>query len=303
MRQSYSGPGSPYWASLGLAGLALPESHPVWAATEEPAPTDRADFTRPIRPIGWLASGTVADGIVRVINHGVDHSAAVPKIENPDYNRYGYSTATAPVPLPDGSSGRPVDNQVALVDSEGRWSQRPIIDLISIDDHRAESRQLVRFARPDPSPTRPEPESPTRPEPVEGFDDGPELRCVSIVRGAVEVRAVRLSFPEPVEGQALVISGYAVPRQPFPGARTDLINSVVSLTDAGTIGSSVHPIDNPFGADLEVHWIRFDDPQPDRWYVAAIGLGEREPEWPTAEVDHETDLMITWPDGESDRLA
>jgi hypothetical protein len=32
LAQSYSGPGSPYWASKGLLGLALPADHPVWAA-------------------------------------------------------------------------------------------------------------------------------------------------------------------------------------------------------------------------------------------------------------------------------
>ena len=40
LAQSYSGPGSPYWACKGLLGLALPADHPVWTATEQPLPAD-----------------------------------------------------------------------------------------------------------------------------------------------------------------------------------------------------------------------------------------------------------------------
>lgn len=300
MRQNYSGPGSPYWASLGLAGLVLPETDPVWSAVERPGPAENDDHVRTIRPIGWLVSTTADDGIVRVINHGVDHSAAIPKIEDPQYNRYGYSTVTAPVPLSAGSGDAPVDNQIAVIDRAGRWSQRPKIELIGIDDHRAESRQLARF-----------PKSPKPVEEADQFDDGPELHSISIVRGAVEVRAVRLMVPELVEGPepvegpsndlSLVISGYAVPQRPAAGAPTGLINSVVPLTEGGTTGSTVHPIENAFGADLEVRWCRFDKPEQSRWYFVAIALEEREPNWPVIKYDSDA-WVIVWPDGTSDNL-
>ncbi len=293
MRQSYSGPGSPYWASLGLAGLALPDLHPVWTEVEQPAPIDGAADggaagTRSIRPIGWLVSGTPDDGIVRIANHGVDHSGAEPKAEAPQYNRYGYSTVTAPVPLP-GGAPEILDNQVVLVDATGRWSQRPIIDLIKIDDHRAESTQLARFART---------------EPEEGFDDGPELHCLSILHGPVEVRLVRFGPVPPGRPgpDRLMISGYAVPQKPYPGARATLISQVTSLTPTGTPGTTVHPEENAFGADLEVPWTRFDTPEPRRWYAAAIALGEQHPTWPTLTTtpDH---LTLTWPDGTTDRIS
>ncbi len=32
LAQDYSGPGSPYWASKGLLGIALPADHPVWTS-------------------------------------------------------------------------------------------------------------------------------------------------------------------------------------------------------------------------------------------------------------------------------
>lgn len=292
MRQSYSGPGSPYWASLGLAGLALPDTHPVWSEREQPAPIDPdfedADHARSIRPIGWLVSGTVADGIVRVVNHGVDHSGAEPVAENPLYNRYGYSTATAPV-QPSGGAADPLDNQVVLVDAAGRSSQRPVIDLVTIDDHRAESRQVARFARQAPD---------------EGFDEGPELRCVSILRGAIEVRVVRLGpVPAGEDGpDRLTISGYAVPRRPSPGAWTDLISEVHPLTPGAITGRAVHPGENAFGADLEVPWAGYDAPEPGRWYAVAIALGAHPPTWPTLTTDPSGHPLVTWPDGTTDQM-
>lgn len=285
MRESYLSPGSPYWASLGLAGLVLPESHPVWTDVERPAPIDLEDHVSAIQPIGWLASGTTSDGIVRVVNHGVDYSTLSPVTERPLYNRFGYSTATAPVPLPDGSAAGAVDNQVALIDEWGRWSQRPLIDSFHVEGTRAESRHVARFARP---------------EPAEGFDEGPALTCISLTRGAVEVRAVRIESA--MGAEALVISGYAVPRKPAPGARTDLMSSVVSLTKGAATGTAVHAVETAFGRDLEVPWCRFDAPDSDRWYVVAISLSERAPAWPIIESAQNGRPVVTWPSGELDHI-
>ncbi len=74
LAQAYTGPGSPYWASKGLMGLMFPADHEAWTALEQPLPIERADAVRAIAAPGWLVSGTVADGIVRVVNHGTDHS-------------------------------------------------------------------------------------------------------------------------------------------------------------------------------------------------------------------------------------
>jgi hypothetical protein len=283
IRETYLSPGSPYWASWGLAGLILPESHPLWTDVEEPAPLDLEDQVDAIAPIGWLVSGTASDGIVRVVNHGVDYSAADPVDERPLYNRFGYSTATAPVPLPDGSAGQAVDNQVALIDKNGRWSQRPLIDAFSIDGHRLESRHRARFATDG-----------------EGLDTGPELTCVSLARGSVEVRAVRIESA--VSAEALVISGFAVPRRPAVGARSNLVSAAVALTDGATSGTAVHALETAFGSDLEVPWCRFGAPRPDHWYVVALSLSDRTPDWPTLEVRSGDRPTIVWPAGATDQL-
>ena len=45
----------------------------MWTAGEEPLELEQRDVERVIGPPGWLVSGTRADGIVRVANHGTVH--------------------------------------------------------------------------------------------------------------------------------------------------------------------------------------------------------------------------------------
>src|ERR1700712_697326 len=39
LTENYNSPGSPYWCCLAFIPLALPETHPFWAASEEPYPS------------------------------------------------------------------------------------------------------------------------------------------------------------------------------------------------------------------------------------------------------------------------
>lgn len=124
MAQSYSGPSSPYWASKGLMGIALPPTHPVWSSMIEPLPIENTDFTRVIEAPGWVVSGTRNDGIVRVANHGTDNESVFsPVTDSPLYARFGYSTATSPL-LRDADFRSPSDQSVTLLDSSGSGSHR-----------------------------------------------------------------------------------------------------------------------------------------------------------------------------------
>jgi hypothetical protein len=124
LAQSYSGPGSPYWASKGFLGIALPADHPVWTAPAEPLPVESGDVLRAARAPGWLISGTRADGVVRVVNHGTDHAEeGAEATDSPLYARLGYSTATAPV-LDESGWTAPLDQSVVLIDEAGRHSHR-----------------------------------------------------------------------------------------------------------------------------------------------------------------------------------
>jgi hypothetical protein len=124
LAQIYSGPGSPYWACKGLLGISLPEDHPVWTSPAEPLPVEIGDYVRAVSAPGWLVSGTRADGVVRVSNHGTDHALEGSTVaDSPLYTRLGYSTATAPMLDEDGWTG-PADQCVAVLDSAGRATHR-----------------------------------------------------------------------------------------------------------------------------------------------------------------------------------
>jgi hypothetical protein len=128
LAQSYSGPGSPYWASKGLLGLALPADHPVWAAPAEPLPAEGPDFARAIAAPGWAVSS--GDGIVRIANHGTDHAHADSLVaDSPLYARLGYSTATSPL-LDERGWREPLEQSIALVDGSGRATHRAAMELV-----------------------------------------------------------------------------------------------------------------------------------------------------------------------------
>lgn len=112
--QNYSGPASPYWASKAFVSLLAPEGHPLWTATEEPAPSEGPDRVLALPAPGLLVQSTGADGVVRLHNHGSDHvrsqegeSAAQ---DDPLYGRQAYSTVTGPT-----SRVNAPDNHLAIV--------------------------------------------------------------------------------------------------------------------------------------------------------------------------------------------
>ncbi|MFC7886446.1 DUF2264 domain-containing protein [Streptomyces sp. NPDC057376] len=98
--QPYSGPASPYWASKAFVSLLAPAGHPLWTATEEPAPVEEADRVLALPAPGLLLQATRADGIVRLHNHGSDHvrphEGEVAAEDDPHYGRQAYSTRTGP---------------------------------------------------------------------------------------------------------------------------------------------------------------------------------------------------------------
>jgi hypothetical protein len=117
MRQIYSGPASPYWASKGFLGLLLPADHPVWTATETQLPVERGDFARTIAAPGWQVSGTAADGVIRVATRGTPHG----KGYTPLYALPAYTTHTAP-DLPGEEPGPPVERHTL----HGPWELRTV---------------------------------------------------------------------------------------------------------------------------------------------------------------------------------
>lgn len=123
--QNYSAPASPYWASKAFVSLLAPDGHPLWAATEEPAPSEGPDRVLALPAPGLLVQSTHADGIVRLHNHGSDHvrphegESGVP--DEPLYSRQSYSTVTGPT-----SGANAADNHLAVVVAGARSGRRVI---------------------------------------------------------------------------------------------------------------------------------------------------------------------------------
>ncbi|MFJ4918815.1 DUF2264 domain-containing protein [Streptomyces sp. NPDC088725] len=182
--QVYSGPASPYWAGKGFIGLLLPPHHPVWTDDERPLAIDEGDVARTLRAPGWLLSGTASDGVVRVVNHGSDHAdPARLHSDDPCYARLTYSTHAAP-DMPDDPAGGPVDGTVTLVDAEGRAAHRRPLERISVEGATGVSRSRAHW----PAEERWDPFG----GPDTAYVSGPWITVASVLRGAVEIRIVRV---------------------------------------------------------------------------------------------------------------
>jgi hypothetical protein len=296
IRQPYSGPASPYWASKGFAGLLLPPGHPVWREAEEPLPVERGDFIRVIRAPGWVAAGTVADGIVRVANHGTDHGSAdeAPTQDDPFYCRWAYSTATAP----DLSAGA-LDSAVALIDAQGRVSHRrpltPVLTSTTGTSTTGTSTTAIGVSRhrahwPDANP-------PT---------DGPSLTTVSVLRGCWEVRVIRVDEGGPwtlhVGGWLLAADEPLAEPDPTTIRHPHGMTSKIIALRGSLTAKTYRPYGpNAFGAHAAVPYLRSDAGiARNEIYAAAIAL-TADPagpgELPRLTIDTNESITVTWPDG------
>lgn len=321
--QVYSGPASPYWASKGFMGLALPPGHPVWTALPEPLAVERGDFTRSLAAPGWLVSGTAADGVVRVVNHGGDHTdPARPHADDPCYARFAYSTHTAPetpgdpTAGPDACAGTdPLDNAVVLLDAAGRASHRRPTVRISIDGGTAVSRSRAHW-----------PENATW-DPFGGpgtrYVSGPWVTVGSALRGAVEVRAVRV---DPVWGEepgdaglVLRVGGWAVAMDAAIDPATAVTGGTAEIAGVGGLVSGVTGVggmprarvvvstgDNAIGERSAIPVLETAGPvEPGRVYVALIRLGRDSGVRPGITTRAEgSDLLVDvdWPGGDEETI-
>ncbi|MDQ7904083.1 DUF2264 domain-containing protein [Phytohabitans sp. ZYX-F-186] len=315
LAQAYSGTGSPYWASKGLLGIALPADHPVWTEPEEPLPVEERDEVRAVRAPGWLVSGTRADGIVRVVNHGTDHAGeGSTGGDSPLYARLGYSTATSPV-LDEGGWVDPLDQSVTLVDAAGRATHRsgmrPLTVHVNSDGVGvAGSRGPVRWVDPDPGHRDHGGGRPGRHRPA-GV-----LTVCSLVRGPWELRLARVDgLAEGLDPAALRlrVGGWPV----AGGATAAFGGGVASVTGAGltswlesvhgggTAGATAVPDGGPLDGDVVVPWL--DHPvRPGAW-VAVLTELSREPAVPARQACRAALVegagalraAVDWPDGAS----
>jgi hypothetical protein len=323
LAQAYSGPSSPYWASKGLLGLALPADHPVWTAPEEPLPVERGDVLRVVRAPGWIVAGTRADGVVRVVNHGTDHAEEGDAVgDSPLYARLGYSTATSPW-LDDASWASPVDQSASLVDAAGRATHRAGWTALGVRvdaaDHVAGAADVAVGA----SRGRARWLTPAAVQTHHGSGwcgetaDAGTLTVVSLVRGPWEVRLVRVEELAPgvradgPDAVRLRVSGWPV----VDG--DGLASAVVPALGGGSTGATTRDDVGPLGPHGTVPWADLPA-DPGVWRAVLVTLGRpaaprptpgstapgTTPGTPAATVDVHageaagtTTARVVWPDG------
>jgi hypothetical protein len=298
MTQTYSGAGSPYWAAKGMYGLLLPASHPVWTAVEEPLPLERGDVRRVLEAPGWLVSGTRSDGVVRVVNHGTDHEAEGAAVaDSPLYARLGYSSATIP-PLSGDAVARPADQLATVVDAAGEVAHRTGFHRLPLAD---DGTALVGGSRASAHWVALDLSGRDHGSGYEGaVTPGPDIVTDSAVRGAWEVRAVRVAG-EPGPAVAVRVSGWPVP-VPVPGGgepgadvRAELV-PLIGCAGAEVEATVLHGV-SPLADLVEVRRLTVPlEGLGDRPVVVAIGLGAALGAPPSARLGDGI-LHISWPDG------
>lgn len=336
LAQSYSGPGSPYWASKGLLGLALPADHPVWTATEEPLPVEQGDTLRAIQAPGWVVAGTRADGVVRVANHGTDHDLPGSTAgDSPLYARLSYSTTTAPL-LDDAVWMDPLDGSVALLDDAGRASHRTGFRTLATGVAAGPVPVGVAVSQEDAHWLTPTAEQQRHGSGLAGdATSAGTLVVASLVRGPWELRVVRVA--EARDGARLRVGGWPVAHrdtEPPDAAAPDAAAPDAVVPDAGPDAAPVtragrltsalsvalgDPVAagvqrrtgaSPLGDPALVPWVTLAA-RPGSWVAVLVTLdatsgGPADPPTAAVEVAETADgavVQVTWPDGAGTRTV
>ncbi|TDD16273.1 DUF2264 domain-containing protein [Kribbella turkmenica] len=297
--QSYSGPGSPYWAVKGMLGLMLPADHAVWTATEEPLPVETGDFTLEVPEPGWIVSGTQADGVVRIVNHGTDHS--VPgdrRADSPLYARLGYSTHTMP-PLDQEAWSRAIENSVAIVHPELGPSHRNGFTTV----RTGVSVASAHWVRTDED---------TGADHGSGrggsVSEGPRIVVGSVLHGSHEVRAAVVSGDLDPSWQ-LEFSGWPLSAAEQPAETVD--DHQAKVTATGLLSAVASGIDfeygvrrlteaSPTGNHTAIPYAR-TRPAAGVVHTAVITLGGSPERAPVVSVEDDT-IRVEWADGRVDHL-
>lgn len=312
LAQSYSGPSSPYWAAKGMLGISLPADHPVWAAPSQPLPSETEDSLFVVRPAGWAVSGTAADGIVRIANHGSDHAREGSLVgDSPAYARIGYSTATAPL-LDEEGWVAPLEQAVVLLDAAGRSTHRAAMTLLGtrVEDGVASagSRAVAHWVDPTPTTTH---HGSGRDGTVTAAGT---LTVLSLLRGRWELRLARVDELAPgidAAGLTLRVGGWPLVG---PGVGSTVAAGAAVVSSEG-LTSSLLPVvgeaepavvtragSSPLGDPSHVPTLTFPV-RVGAWVAALAGLsgaGSTQEERGRAELlerDGVLHAVVAWPDG------
>ncbi len=138
--ESYNSAGSPYWAMKAFAGLAAPDDHPFWSASESlAAPTDGPVS---IPDIAWVVARDDEQAVALIGRPGFDFDA--PEQASAKYRKLAYSSAFALAgDCPDFFGRYSTDSMLALTDDDGHRRVR-----LGIDDAGSEDGMVWSTWRP-----------------------------------------------------------------------------------------------------------------------------------------------------------
>lgn len=331
LRQSYSGPASPYWSSKGFLGLVLPPEHEVWTCPEARLVVEDSDLQLSLSVPGWTVSATAQDGIVRLVNHAADHAGQALEAEDAAYCRIGYSTHTGPQTGTVTQLGR--DSTVALIDDRGELSHRRPIHRITTNGRVGISRFRAHWHEPGETAEH------VQAGGAADIRTGPWVTTASVMKGPFEVRVVRVDAASDVTPEAhgvteagplwLHVSGHAVADHTF--ARIEVGDNSVSVVRPDGLCSAAEGLRgltvseavretgvNAFGTHSTTPVLRTGQPvRLGQLYAAMLTLSadpavvaELTGRPPTAVVDIVSDsddssrsrVRVTWWDGTTDTL-
>ena len=268
------------------------------------------------------------DGIVRVINHGTDHSTPGAGVgDSPLYTQLGYSTATSPL-LDEEAWTTPLEQAVVLVDAQGRASHRAGMTLLGTRiDGRVDGRidgqiedggeAAVGVAGSIATAHLLDPVGRQR-----RFGPGLEgvatplgrVEVQSLVRGPWEVRLVRVLDLEPgVDAAAmrLRMGGWAVSGASVSG--TSISREHGARAASGRLTTTLAPLlgdaradvvvrrdASPLGPESAVPTLEYAV-EIGVWIAALVELRGVPASAPTASLDLDLDedgvAVVSWPDG------
>lgn len=259
--QRYSGPGSPYWASKGFLGLLLPPDAPEWTHPEQPLPVERGDFVRAMPEPGFVASGTRADGIVRVASHRSDrYPWVISRRASPVYRALAYSTHTGPE-IGDAGDEEALDSQVSLTGPDDH-TVRGKIHTIAVGGRFAASVQF--------------------PDEADAWYTE-RIETATVVRGPSQVRIHHVSTPHE---RGVREGGFAVAGDRPPGVSssgcsarartaTGLVSAIHGLHGYTVAGVAEREGQNAYGRFSATPWVAAPGPVgAEGVYVSLVVLTE-----------------------------
>lgn len=211
--EGYVTPGAVAWAAHAFLALAMPPSHPFWAAPEAPLPADRGPSGQlAAARAGWLVSWTPATGETRIHNARTGHPADIADHDYAaTYGKLVYRSAF-PADVPIGTTASPgADDAVTAI--AGGGGPQPVATSAGQPGRAHRNESLAGSAGPGWILSRYR--LPTRPAAA-------HVTTVVLVLDGAEVR---VSLVRPGPGTSIAVREGAASLGGEPGDRIEVIGA------------------------------------------------------------------------------